>query len=284
MLDTVPVRSLNLGMGESACHSKFSAIVRSLNTRGFPLGMTSNGYSVLEADRDTLSCFNDVDISIDFLAGLCTINSVGMVSLTMPSLDWCDWRSMVVTRSISMCLMEHNAAYLDQDARSGSQARCVLAGQALQGQTDHRVFTWRSHFLEGNDWLAANARLMPSRDPAIARMATRSVSASPCGRSSFTVDPREAIYPCPFWPSPALYLTDLLANGPTTLDENEAFRLLCTLPDECSACVDRVRCEGGCGIRRVYFDMAKDPYCPADRPSCCEAFREEAAEPKFRVR
>ena len=66
VVESVPLRSVNLGTGENGLHPDFAAILAYLRQRPLKLTMTSNGHSVrILADED-LRAFHELEFSIDY--------------------------------------------------------------------------------------------------------------------------------------------------------------------------------------------------------------------------
>src|SRR5215467_4467362 len=66
VMESLPVRSVNLGTGENGMHPDFGAILAYLRTRCVKLTITSNGYSVAVLEDDDLRGFHDVEFSLDY--------------------------------------------------------------------------------------------------------------------------------------------------------------------------------------------------------------------------
>jgi len=62
----IPVASLGMGTGENALHPEFIQIVDYLREQGIRLSIASNGYSLTSIPEQTLSAFQDVEVSIDY--------------------------------------------------------------------------------------------------------------------------------------------------------------------------------------------------------------------------
>ena len=64
--DSLPVRSVNLGVGENGLHPDYRAILDSLWRRGLPLSITSNGLSLQSLPDAIVKRFHSVECSLDF--------------------------------------------------------------------------------------------------------------------------------------------------------------------------------------------------------------------------
>src|SRR5262249_30805043 len=66
VMESLPVRSVNLGTGENGMHPEFKAILAYLRTRPLKLTITSNGQSAAVLEDDELRAFHDIEFSLDY--------------------------------------------------------------------------------------------------------------------------------------------------------------------------------------------------------------------------
>jgi len=66
VMESLPVRSVNLGTGENGMHPDFKAMLAYLRTRPVKLTITSNGHSVAVLEDHELSAFHDIEFSLDY--------------------------------------------------------------------------------------------------------------------------------------------------------------------------------------------------------------------------
>ena len=66
VLDSVPIRSVNLGTGENGMHPDFADMLTLLKSRPLKLTITSNGHSIAVLDDEQLGGFADVEFSLDY--------------------------------------------------------------------------------------------------------------------------------------------------------------------------------------------------------------------------
>ena len=66
VLDSLPVRSVNLGTGENGMHPQFRLLLDLLRAEPIKLTITSNGHSIAVIDDDAVRAFADVEFSIDY--------------------------------------------------------------------------------------------------------------------------------------------------------------------------------------------------------------------------
>src|SRR5580693_3410119 len=65
-MESLPVRSVNLGTGENGMHPQFHEILGYLRTRPVKLTITSNGHSAAVLTDDELRAFHDIEFSLDY--------------------------------------------------------------------------------------------------------------------------------------------------------------------------------------------------------------------------
>src|ERR1700741_5125263 len=65
-VESLPVRSVNLGTGENGMHPQFKEILAYLRTQPVKLTITSNGHSAAVLSDDELRSFHDIEFSLDY--------------------------------------------------------------------------------------------------------------------------------------------------------------------------------------------------------------------------
>src|SRR6201993_694469 len=63
VMESLPVRSVNLGTGENGMHPEFKAILNYLRRKAVKLTITSNGHSVAVLEDHELCLFHDIEFS-----------------------------------------------------------------------------------------------------------------------------------------------------------------------------------------------------------------------------
>src|SRR5580692_6524666 len=66
VMESLPVRSVNLGTGENGMHPQFREILSYLRSLPVKLTITSNGHSAAVLTDDELRAFHDVEFSLDY--------------------------------------------------------------------------------------------------------------------------------------------------------------------------------------------------------------------------
>src|SRR6476660_7899619 len=65
-MESLPIRSVNLGTGENGMHLQFREILAYLRTQPVKLTITSNGHSAAVLTDDELPAFHDIEFSLDY--------------------------------------------------------------------------------------------------------------------------------------------------------------------------------------------------------------------------
>src|SRR5215831_9944200 len=65
-MESLPIRSVNLGTGENGMHPDFRPILSYLGAQPVKLTITSNGHSVALLEDSELKAFHDVEFSLDY--------------------------------------------------------------------------------------------------------------------------------------------------------------------------------------------------------------------------
>src|ERR1700752_3091798 len=66
VMESLPIRSVNLGTGENGMHPQFREILGYLRALPVQLTITSNGHSAAVLTDDELRAFHDIEFSLDY--------------------------------------------------------------------------------------------------------------------------------------------------------------------------------------------------------------------------
>src|SRR3989442_11698428 len=66
VMESLPVRSVNLGTGENGMHPDFQRILTFLKSEQVKLTITSNGHSIAILSDEDVRAFHDVEFSLDY--------------------------------------------------------------------------------------------------------------------------------------------------------------------------------------------------------------------------
>lgn len=269
-LESLPVRSVNLGTGENGMHPEFAAILGYLRTQPVKLTITSNGHSVALLGDGELRAFHDVEFSLDYPseAEQDEQRGPGNWALIHQQADRCVRLGVPVT--FIAVMMKSNYRRLAEVARLAKQFGAPLRVNVYQAvRSDIFALTYEQYW-SGFTALFAEADVIAIGEPLVRAMAGFPPSGGGCGLMTVRVTPRATVQPCVYWPGPGAELSDLTAGGLRILD-SPAFEQVRMLPEACRPCEFRESCRGGCAGRRRLQQALTEPdfYCPivrGDRP------------------
>ena len=261
--ESIPARSVNLGVGENGLHAEYAAILDYLGTRALRTSITSNGLSIQALGDAALKRFHSVECSLDFPTERDhdAFRGVGNWRTVMGALERCvDLGVPVTVTSVMMSINYDRLADLAGLAAGfGAHLRVNVYQPA---KTDRFTLTYEQ-FWRGLQLLSAATRLVATAEPVLAAVLEMSDFTGPgCGRSTVRVAPDGRVLPCTYWPASRLTLTDLARLGGAIVETAE-FVEARQVPAACRDCP----CRGGCAGRRALAGRldAPDPYCPFAR-------------------
>jgi radical SAM protein with 4Fe4S-binding SPASM domain len=270
VMESLPVRSVNLGTGENGMHPDFRPILAYLKTRPVKLTITSNGHSVALLEDSELRAFHDVEFSLDYPteAEQDAQRGPGNWSLIHQQADRCVRLGVPVT--IVAVMMKSNYRRLADVARVAKRFEAPLRVNVYQSvRTDIYALTYEEYWT-GFRLLLAQTDVIAIGEPLVRAMAGLPPLEGGCGVATVRVTPRAAVQPCVYWPGPGTPLSDLTSAGLEILN-SLPFEQARTVPEACRPCEFRESCHGGCaGRRRLQAALLEpDVYCPivrGDRP------------------
>jgi radical SAM protein with 4Fe4S-binding SPASM domain len=261
--ESLPVRSMNLGVGENGLHPEYEAILEYLAGRSIRTSITSNGLSVERLSDDAVKRFHSVEFSLDFPTERehDAFRGPGNWRMVVAALERCAGLGVPVT--VTSVMMSINHDRLSELARRAAAHGAHLRVNIYQpAKTDRFTLTYEQ-FWDAFRRLAATTRLVATTEPVLAGALGLDGFAGPgCGRSTVRVAPDGRVLPCTYWPRSRLRLPDLEALGAGIVDAPE-FRQARMVPAACDGCP----CRGGCAGRRAVVGRhgEPDPYCPFAR-------------------
>jgi len=271
VMESLPVRSANLGTGENGMHPDFEAILAYLRTQPIKLTITSNGHSVAVLEDDELHAFHDIEFSLDYptQAEQDAQRGPGNWTLIHQQAERCVRLGVPVT--IVAVMMKPNYLRLADVARVAKQFAAPLRVNVYQAvRSDIYALTYEEYWA-GFQCLFAETDVIAIGEPLVRALAGLPRLPGGCGVSTVRVTPRATTQPCVYWPGSGEPLLDLISAGPGVLN-SAPFEQARTLPQACEPCEFRDSCHGGCaGRRRLQGALPlPDSYCPmirGDRPS-----------------
>jgi radical SAM protein with 4Fe4S-binding SPASM domain len=266
VMESLPVRSVNLGTGENGMHPDYKRILAYLRTRPVKLTVTSNGHSVALLEDDELRAFHDIEFSLDYPTQLeqDTQRGSGNWELIHQQATRCVRLGVPVT--IIAVMMKSNYLRLTEVARVAKRFNAPLRINVYQSvRSDLYALTYDEYW-QGFRRLFESTDVIAIGEPLVRAMAGLPPLAGGCGVSTVRVTPRATTQPCVYWPGPGEPLSGLISSGSEILN-SPPFAQARTLPEACQACDFREPCHGGCaGRRRLQAALTQpDFYCPIIR-------------------
>ena len=270
VIESLPVRSVNLGTGENGMHPDYKAILTYLRAQPLKLTITSNGHSVAVLEDHDLRNFHDIEFSLDYptQAEQDAQRGPGNWELIQQQAGRCARLGVPVT--IIAVMMKSNYLRLADVARVAKRYGAPLRVNVYQAvRSDLYALTYEEYW-RGFSKLFESTDVIAIGEPLVRAMAGLPPLAGGCGVSTVRITPRATTQPCVYWPGPGEPLSDLISVGSGILN-SPPFEQARTLPDACRTCEFREPCHGGCaGRRRLQGALPRpDFYCPVirgDRP------------------
>ena len=266
VMESIPVRSVNLGTGENGMHPEFKRILDYLRTRPVKLTITSNGHSIAVLDDNDVRGFHDIEFSLDYptQAEQDAQRGSGNWDLVHQQADRC--RRLGVPVTIIAVMVKSNYMRLADVARVAKQFDAPLRVNVYQAvRSDTYALTYEEYW-QGFATLFENTDVIAIGEPLVRAMAGLPPLHGGCGVSTVRVTPRGTTQPCVYWPGAGELLHDLIATGLGVLS-SAPFEQARTLPEVCQSCDFRESCHGGCAGRRRLQGALQQPdvYCPIIR-------------------
>src|SRR5215471_7794686 len=265
-MESLPVRSVNLGTGENGLHPEFRTLFAYLRTRPVKLTITSNGYSIAALEDGDLQAFHDVEFSLDYPteAEQDAQRGLGNWELIHQQAERCTRLGVPVT--IIAVMMKANYLRLTDVARLAKRFGAPLRVNVYQAVRSDLYALAYEEYWEGFRRLFAATDVIAIGEPLVRAMAGLPALAGGCGVGTVRVTPRATTQPCVYWPGPGEPLAELVSAGANILN-SPAFEQARTLPEACWPCEFRETCHGGCaGRRRLQGAISRpDFYCPIIR-------------------
>jgi radical SAM protein with 4Fe4S-binding SPASM domain len=265
-MESLPVRSVNLGTGENGMHPQFREFLAYLRTQPVKLTITSNGYSAAVLSDDELRAFHDVEFSLDYPTEReqDAQRGPGNWALIHEQAARCVRLGIPVT-FISV-MMKANYLVLADVARVAKRYQAPLRVNVYQSvRSDIYALSYEEYW-QGFRALLAQTDVIAIGEPLVRAMAGLPARVGGCGASTVRVTPRGTTQPCVYWPGggePLSFLFSLRSG----VVETPPFVEARTTPEACRSCLYLESCYGGCAGRRRIQNALDQPdyYCPIVR-------------------
>lgn len=266
VIESIPVRSVNLGTGENGMHPEFKSILAYLRTQPIKLTITSNGHSIAGLDDDDVRGFHDIEFSLDYptQAEQDAQRGPGNWKLIHQQAERC--RRLGVPVTFIAVMMKSNYSRLADVAQVAKHFDAPLRVNVYQAvRSDLYALTYDEYW-EGFRNLFESTDVIAIGEPLVRAMAGLPPLEGGCGVSTVRVTPRGTTQPCVYWPGPGEPLSDVLPIGRQIL-ASAPFEQARILPEVCKSCEFRDSCHGGCAGRRRLQGALQQPdvYCPIMR-------------------
>jgi len=266
VVESVPLRSINLGTGENGLHPAFATILSYLRRRPVKLSMTSNGHSARILSDEDLRAFHELEFSLDYPneAEQDAQRGPGNWALIHEQAARC--RSLGVPITFIAVMMRSNFDRLAEIAELAHRYDAPLRINVYQAVRSDRFALSYEQYWSGFQTLFDRTDAVSIGEPLVRAMAGLPPREGGCGVATIRVTPRATVQPCVYWPGQGAPLAVLLDLGGGILNEG-AFVSARSVPQACSTCAFRATCRGGCAGRRRLLDQLDqpDPYCPVLR-------------------
>jgi radical SAM protein with 4Fe4S-binding SPASM domain len=263
VLDSLPIRSVNLGTGENGLHPRFREMLAVIASRGVNLTITSNGYSIAALEDDALRAFHDVELSLDYPTREEQDAQRGPGNWDLVHAQAARCRRIGVPVTFIAVMMRSNHLRLGDLACIAGAYGAPLRVNVYQPVRSDAFALGYEQYWEGFERLFAETDVLAVGEPLVRAMAGLPRGEGGCGVGTVRVTPRATVQPCVYWPGPGDPLAVLLDAGAAVV-ETRPFLDARTLPAACEPCAFRDACRGGCaGRRRLDGALDRpDRYCP----------------------
>jgi MoaA/NifB/PqqE/SkfB family radical SAM enzyme len=166
--DSIPVKSMNLGVGENGLHPDYHAILDFLADRGIVTSITSNGLSTEVLTDAEIQRFRSVEFSLDFPTEQehDAFRGQGNWRTVMKALERCATLSVPVT--ITAVMMRINYDKLPELAHVAASCGANLRVNVYQPSKTDRFSVSYEQFWQGFTKLLESTRLVATTEPVLA--------------------------------------------------------------------------------------------------------------------
>jgi radical SAM protein with 4Fe4S-binding SPASM domain len=266
VMESLPIRSVNLGTGENGMHPQFHEILGYLRVLPVQLTITSNGHSAAVLTDDELRAFHDIEFSLDYPteAEQDGQRGSGNWALIHDQAARCVRLGIPVT--FIAVMMKSNYMRLAEVARVAKRYHSPLRVNVYQAVRSDLYALSYDEYWQGFRALFAETDVIAIGEPLVRAMAGFPPRIGGCGVSTVRITPRATTQPCVYWPGAGEPLS-LLGSMGSAVVETSPFVEARTVPEACRSCLYLESCFGGCAGRRRLQSALDQPdfYCPVVR-------------------
>jgi MoaA/NifB/PqqE/SkfB family radical SAM enzyme len=166
--DSIPVKSMNLGVGENGLHPEYHAMLDDLAERGIVTSITSNGLSTERLTDAELQRFRSVEFSLDFPTERehDAFRGEGNWRTVVAALERCV--SLHVPVTVTAVMMRINYDKLAALAAVAASFGANLRVNVYQPSKTDRFSVSYEQFWQGFTQLLASTRLVATTEPVLA--------------------------------------------------------------------------------------------------------------------
>lgn len=266
VMESLPVRSVNLGTGENGMHPQFREILAYLRTQPVKLTITSNGQSAAVLSDDELGAFHDVEFSLDYPSENAQDAQRGPGNWKLIHEQAARCRRSGIPVTFISVMMKSNYLGLAEVARVAKRYEAPLRVNVYQSvRSDIYALSYEEYW-QGFRTLFEQTDVIAIGEPLVRAMAGLPPRVGGCGASTVRVTPRATTQPCVYWPGAGEPLSLLLSRG-SGIVETLAYVEARSTPEACRSCDYLESCYGGCAGRRRIQNALQQPdcYCPIVR-------------------
>jgi radical SAM protein with 4Fe4S-binding SPASM domain len=262
-MESLPIRSVNLGTGENGMHPEFREILTYLRTLPVKLTITSNGHSAEVLTDDELRAFHDIEFSLDYSSEekQDAQRGPGNWALIHEQAERCVRLGVPVT--FIAVMMKANYLGLANVARVVKRHGAPLRVNVYQAVRSDLYALSYDEYWQGFRALFAETDVIAIGEPLVRAMAGLPPRTGGCGVSTVRITPRATTQPCVYWPGAGEPLSLLCTLGSAVV-ETSPFVEARSVPEACRSCDYLQSCYGGCAGRRRLQSALDQPdfYCP----------------------
>jgi radical SAM protein with 4Fe4S-binding SPASM domain len=266
VMQSLPVRSVNLGTGENGLHPDFGVLVEYLRSQPIKLTITSNGYSIAMLEDPQVAAFQDIEFSLDYPTEAEQDRQRGPGNWRLIHEQAARCRRLGASVTFIAVMMRSNCDRLADIADIVKAYDAPLRINVYQSvRSDAFALTYEEYW-RAFEALFARTDAIAIGEPLVRAMAGLPPRLGGCGVATVRVTPRATVQPCVYWPGGGAPL-DLLLDRGAEIADTEAFADARSVPPPCASCNHAATCGGGCaGRRRLLGALDQpDPYCPVTR-------------------